>query len=70
MKIIATECKAKDLKPGDLFSTASQEYWDIVHTDNAVGEKVYIRTNSPTSKEQENDLIYRITIDSLSQEEN
>ena len=48
MKIIVTPVKAKDLEPGDLFSTANQEYWDLVcqplPIGLPVGEKVYIRT--------------------------
>jgi hypothetical protein len=27
MKILAIPCKARDLKPGDLFSAAGPEYW-------------------------------------------
>ena len=45
MKIIATKIKGKDLKAGDLFSTASQLYWDNYNNNHSIGEKVYIRTD-------------------------
>ncbi len=60
MKIIATPIKAKDLSAGDLFSTASQKYWDF-RDKNSIGEKVYIRTDAPTPKDQENEEVYLIT---------
>ena len=67
MNIIATKVKGKDLKAGDLFSTVGQVYWDAsakaVRTDpSRIGEKVYIRTNSPCPKDQENVKIHRIEI--------
>jgi len=62
MRIIATRIKAKELRPGDMFSTASQTYWD--HRDpSAIGEKVYLRTEAPTPDDQGEDEIYRITIE-------
>lgn len=61
MKIIATKVKGRDLRPGVLFSTAPQSYWD--HRDAlAIGEKVYIRTDAPCPKDQEDEDIYRITV--------
>lgn len=67
MKIIATLIKGKDLKAGDLFSTAGQDYWDVVEnlreTDPLrIGEKVYIRTDTPCPDGQENEEIYKILI--------
>ena len=62
MKITATQIKAKELKPGDLFSTAGQEYWDKM-SFGSLGEKVYIRTNTPTPIDQAEDEIYLITIE-------
>jgi hypothetical protein len=61
MKIIATKIKAKDLKVGDLFSTAGQDYWNL-RSSSVVGERVYIRTETPTSKDQEDEEIYKIEI--------
>jgi hypothetical protein len=62
MKVIATPIKCKDLKPGDLFSTVDQIYWDAVKDDRVVGERVYIRTNNPCPKDQEEDDINLIQI--------
>jgi hypothetical protein len=61
MKIIATKVKAKELKAGELFSTADQSYWDNRDKLN-VGERVYIRTEGLTPKSQEDDEVYRIEI--------
>lgn len=58
IKIIASR---RDLEPGDLFSTADQTYWDNANTI-AVGEKVYIRTNNPSPRDQEEMEVYKITI--------
>lgn len=61
MKIHAVKRLAKDLKAGSLFSTASQDYWN--NTDPlAIAEKVYIRTEAPCPKDQENDEVYEITV--------
>lgn len=66
MRITATLVKAKDLEPGDLFSIANQEYWDIICQPSSVGlsvgEKVYVRTPVPCPLEQADDLIYKIQI--------
>jgi hypothetical protein len=63
MKINATKIMGKDLKPGDLFSTVGQIYWDVSDNDKLrIGEKVYIRTNSPCPKDQLEEPIYKITI--------
>ena len=62
MKINAVKIKAKDLKPGDLFSTASQLYWDHHKNHHSIGERVYIRTEEPTPEDQKNEKIYRINI--------
>ena len=61
MRIIATEIKGKDLKPGELFSTANQFYWD--NRLQSIGEKVYIRTDSHLPLDQEEEDTYRITIE-------
>ena len=60
MKIIVTLVKAKDLKSGDLFTTASQPYWDNFASHHSIGEKVYIRTDEPTPPDQAEDEIYKI----------
>ena len=61
MKIKSTLIKAGDLRAGDLFSTASQLYWDN-RDINSIGEKVYIRTDAPTPPNQKDDDIYLIEI--------
>lgn len=63
MRIIATKIKAKNLKAGDLFSTASQTYWNQHRNNRSIGEKVYIRTEEPSPKNQENVEIYKLDIE-------
>ncbi len=63
MKIRATPVKGSDLKPGDLFSTASQEYWDNPNP-GSVGEKVYIRMDTPAEWYPDFDAyVYKITVE-------
>ncbi len=68
MKIKAIKTTGIKLKPGDLFSTASQTYWNstknLRKTDPLrIGEKVYIRTDTDCPKGQENEEIYLIKIE-------
>ena len=51
-----------ELKAGDLFSTADQEYWDGALEGPSIGERVYIRTNSPTPPQEAKVAIFRIAI--------
>jgi len=63
MRIKAEMVKTRELKAGDLFSTASDIYWEITRMNNhSLGERVYIRTDEPTPIDQANEDIYRITI--------
>lgn len=63
MKITATPIKGKDLKPGQLFSTLGQDYWDKVLEDNiTVGERVFIRTNAPVPEGEGDAELFLITI--------
>lgn len=62
MKLTATPILGKDLKPGDLFSTAGQYYWDHPAPDS-IGERVYIRTESPIPLHQEEVEVHRITVE-------
>lgn len=57
----AKKIKAKNLKPGDLFSALGQEHWDI-NGYQGVGQKIYFRTDTPTPEDQANDEIYKITL--------
>lgn len=64
MKVTATPVKAKELRPGELFSMASQGYWDkrIADHADAIGEKVFIRTECPEPASQAEDMVNRIEI--------
>lgn len=64
MKIIVEEVTARDLKPGDLFSTAPQSYWDTVPRLGSIGERVYIRTTVDADTAEDADArVFRITIE-------
>ena len=62
MEIIATKLKARELLPGDLFSTADQNYWDSAMKSGTVGEKVYIRMYECGPEDQQDMDIYRIEV--------
>ena len=64
MEFITTRIKGKDLKPGDLFSTMGELYWnrEQITMHESLGEKVYIRTETSCPKNQEDEEIYRIEI--------
>jgi hypothetical protein len=60
--LVETELvEGQDLEPGDLFSTAGPEYWGRRPPD-AIGEKVYIRTDAPCPPDQAHQRVYRLTI--------
>lgn len=64
MNIIVTKCKGKDLLPGNLFSSVGPEYWGpVMKHGSSIGERVYIRTNTPCPKDQENEEIFKIEIE-------
>lgn len=52
---------AEDLRPGDLFSNLGQHYWK--NAGSGVGEKVYIRTDTPVAEADIGIDIFRITIE-------
>jgi hypothetical protein len=52
---------ARELRAGDLFSTAGPSYWRQTPL-GALGERVYIRTHEPCPAEQADELVYRLTI--------
>ena len=60
MKFHVALVKAKDLRPGDLFSNAGADYWNGRRDKTAVAEKVYMRTECPCPVDQENDKVYRV----------
>lgn len=64
MKIKAVPIKAKDLKPGDLFSAVGPEYWDHYELRSAVAEKVWLRTDaSPLDNSEDDETVYRIEVE-------
>jgi len=64
MRIIATPMIARDLEPGDLFSTYGPAYWNAINDFSSIGERVYIRTNAPAFDAPDPEItIYRITIE-------
>ena len=63
MTVKAELTTGRDLKPGDLFSTVGPEYWATINERPSVGERVYIRTNTPADIFLDVDEpIYRITV--------
>ena len=70
MKIKATKIIAKDLQPGDLFSTEGPTYWDRYDWSTkkvgSIGERVYIRTGAPAYWAEDcNTEVYKIEIEKL-----
>ncbi len=71
IKIVARQVTVADLEPGDLFSSAGPEHWDMVNArdteeDPVVGEKVFIRTDAPVVPPNiPTDEIFLITIETL-----
>lgn len=62
-KVTCEAVAGKDLKPGDLFSTAGPQYWDRFDEAMGVGERVYIRTNNPPHAADDCEkVVYRLTI--------
>jgi hypothetical protein len=61
-RIRATPIAAKDLVPGDLFSTYGPSYWDSPPS-GSIGERVYIRTETPAANADDADsTVFRIEI--------
>ena len=64
MRVKAEKVTGRDLKPGDLFSTAGQDYWDIAMNQGSVGERLYVRTKIDADRfDDADEPIYRITIE-------
>ena len=62
-KVIATPIRAGDLLPGELFSAEGPAYWDEALESGSVGEKCYIRTNTPAdAADDPNVTVYRLQI--------
>lgn len=66
MNIKATPIKACHLEPGDLFSTAGPEYWSKIDEKQSIGERVFIRTNTPAAVAPDADMVvYKIEVITL-----
>lgn len=63
MKVIAVAVKAKELEPGDLFSREGPLYWENIDSKSSLGEKAYIRTNTPTPPDDNDYPLYRLDIE-------
>jgi hypothetical protein len=62
IQIKATPIAARDLVPGDLFSTYGPSYWDSP-LSGSIGERVYIRTETPATNAPDADsTVFRIEI--------
>jgi len=63
IRVHAEPCTGRDLRPGDLFSVVGPEYWDHIDDRKSVGEKAYIRTNSPMDIAPDVDApVFRLTV--------
>jgi hypothetical protein len=63
IRIHATPIIARDLQPGDLFSTVGPEYWDDFPSFPSMGERVYIRTAASSAQVPDKDAdLFRIEI--------
>lgn len=64
VRIKATPTTGRDLHPGDLFSIAGPEYWDMVDATRSIGERVYVRMNTPAEESPDLDeQVYRIEVE-------
>jgi len=62
-RVIATPVRAGDLLPGELFSAVGPVHWEDALNTRSVGEKCYIRTNTPADAADDADVIvYRLAI--------
>lgn len=61
-KIFVEEIVARDLQPGDLFTTMPQQYWDYaMNVKGGVGEAVYVRTNISTDRAPDSDtMVFKV----------
>jgi len=62
MKFKVETVKAKELQPGDLFTSYDEEYWEGVPRPGVVGEKVFIRTTEPCPEDQTDIKVCRIEV--------
>ena len=66
VRVKAELCLGRDLKPGELFSTAGPDYWSNFSSKDSVGARVYVRTcTSPDAVSDADETVYRITIETV-----
>ena len=63
MRIKTTQVETQELMPGDLFSTAGSDYWDTIDLNESIGERVYIRTNTPTPDPERGLDVFKIEVE-------
>lgn len=62
-RVTATPIIARDLQPGDLFSTVGNDYWATALDAGGIGERVYIRTNGDADIASDGDSkVYKIEV--------
>lgn len=61
-RVTAEPVLARDLQPGDLFSTEGPTYWDYFPQCQSIAEKAYIRTATPPIFGDGKDKVFRLTI--------
>lgn len=62
MRILTKKVKAKQLKPGDLFSTINAKSYRELAKNAGVGIAVYIRTEQKCLPHEENETMYKVEI--------
>lgn len=65
IEFIATPTLSQDIKPGQAFSTSGPSYWDTAAEHGTIGERVYLRTNSPTPPDQVDEALFVITTEEV-----
>lgn len=59
-RLLVAPIIARDLKPGDLFSTKGSEYWRFFPNFLGVGQGVYLRTADTRPTGDEHTTVYRL----------
>lgn len=61
MRILTKKVKAKQLKPGDLFSQINgKQYRELMADYKGVGLAIMVRTEIPCEKIEENEIVYKV----------
>ena len=62
ISVVVIKVRAADLQPGDLYSFNGPIYWEATMNDNTIGQRAYIRTNTPLPPEKRNIPVYKLTV--------